>query len=57
MNGEIREFFFYQLFIMQNHITDYRGLYKTARVFSLCFKKRRNIERIVFMKEYSQILR
>ena len=43
-------------FIMQIHITDYRELYKAARVFSLCFKKWRNIERIVFMKEYSQIL-
>ena len=24
---------------MQIHITDYRDLYKAARVFSLCFKK------------------
>ena len=39
MNGEIREFFSYQWFIMQINVTDYRELYKAARVFSLCFKK------------------
>ena len=37
---------------MRIYITDYRELYKAARVFSLCFnlKNGRNIERIVFMK-------
>ena len=54
MHGKIREFFFSQSFIMQIHITDHRDLYKTGRVFSFfALKKWRNIERIVFMKEYS----
>ena len=40
MNGEIREFFLYQWFIMWIHITDYRELYKAARVFLFALIKK-----------------